>query len=1057
MRNPFVRGKAASLPSALPRNLKRTPVRRWISDMKVRLLPGVYNHEDPAIWSQMIESKRLVSTDLRKNFLKWFKLPVREAPTKHSHPDACLRRNVANAGMVAAIEALKLKPYNVSKSSSDRTKGNRHYYVPKDLKLPFADDVVEDNSCYMMVDVDYYVDLPQYLRTFRPVMIYTFVPPAIAGNHGEHRWWFDGDEVVHEVSGGASYKHRLWDHCHDSVEVVDRYGNLLVYEVVQIELPDDPLHRVILYAPQSATKGPYWHRLKIHGLERLVVRHGDAAILRVPSKGKYSIALSGTMASVELEDKYLLGAQLRYQEMRNPTIGELQRYLQTHVSDPDSSVPIIWSLLKTGFTIADVRRVPDVYVYQPGSKPISFVALEPHTSMEEGKEHGMVIGPPLVVEEAVVPRSAYANQVRTVRERVTKIANTAKPPALMAQLAREFILRTVPEEGAGFPVSYDEVFENQSRPSQVARTNLTFGTLGAQGDRVTVNAFQKKESYGEAKAARNISQVPTDHTLRLSCFTYAMKRVLKQHSWYGAANNPTQTIERLRDIAGRSKDGVVCKDYSRFDGTISKWLYLHIARASVERWVATEHRDEVLAMLDAENNATARTESGIKYSTGFSRLSGSPVTSDHNTIINAFISYAALRSKMSADAAWAALGIYCGDDAVDIAPIAKDIGRVSNMFGLKVKIAKHQYGQPVDYCGRWFVDIWNAVDSFADPIRTMRKLHISFSDQPLETARANRAAGYLVTDALTPIIGSYCRKMQMAPVVVDRMTKEEHLRYSNAWPQENAAGILDAFLAVTGLTLAEVETTEELITAAKTIDGVPPRLLSFPTEHEQGTLVGEEIIPRARVSMDILPSVTEEDGRNEATSSEATTTTTTTASVDNNTAPPEEQAGPSPATGNGPANTTDTGTQTGSRATRHRRRRHRPPRVLVNAERENIDCPNVTEVQPREIGDVHARQNGHRVQRLRRNVGDGGSSGYRRHVGDFGPQVVPRLQTRRSPRGRSNNNAACPQLLTSGLAVDEQHAVKATPDASIDVRNKYNGGRGGQRRFPPSRSPYGDH
>lgn len=1046
MPNPFNSGSKESLPTNLPPQYHRGWFKRLVSHAKQKFLPGIYDPLDTGRWSKFLQRKRHVVPDTRKKFLSKLQVPDRDPPVRHSHPIACLQRNAASAAIVKAVEAMGKRVYNVSKSSSDRVDGNRFYYVSKDLKLPYHRDTLDDDHCYVMVDVDYYVDLPEYLRTGRPIAMYTVVPPAIAGVSGEHKWWFEGNTFVHEVSGGARYQHRLWDHCNDVVTVVDKYGNLLVYEVLQVAIPGDDLHRIVYYAPQAVVKDPYWRRLDQHELRRLEVAFGDAHLLRVPAAGRYSVSLAGTSVSVEVEDRYLLAAQLRYKEMRNPTIGELQRYLQQHVKDPDVTVPIIWCLLKAGFEVAQVRRVPDTYLYEPGAKPKSYIALEKGTSLEDGKESGIVVGPPLVVEEAIVPREAVANQLRTVHDRVTAVANKVEPPREYDKLAQEFVRLCLPVANLGAPVSYDEVFENQNRPAQVARSNLTFGTLGAQGDNITVSAFQKKETYPSAKSARNISQVPTDHLLRLSCFTYAMKKDLKSHSWYGAASGPSEVLRKLRDIADMSPEGVVCKDYSKFDGTISQWLYRRVARACAARWCQEGHRAEFCALLDAEQQVKARTTDGVTYNTGSSRLSGSPVTSDHNTIINAFVSYAALRAKYSSRGAWARMGLYCGDDGVDVWDINPSIKDVSTKLGLSVKLAVHKRGSPVDYCGRYFVDPWTLTDSFADPIRTMRKLHISFSAEPLAIARSNRAAGYLATDSLTPIVGPYCRKMDQGLTDEGKMIKSERLRYSNAWPQENPGLILDAFCAVSGLSHATVEAVESAINRAVSIDAVPPRLLTFPVSHEPGYLVGEVIEPpQAIVSLTTV--------QNNGTSKSSATETATTTSVA--TDPTSKDAETDPAARADAAHQPHTNTAASGRPERKRRHRRRPQGVLGNAQREDPRSSNTRSapVQSGELRDVYARPNGRSVQRLRRPGGHNRGRRNRGHIRDICPQVVSGLQARQDAPGRDNHHATRPQLLPGGLASHVNPPGQAAVDASHDVCHQRGSGRGGFRRVPIRRPP----
>nr|WPR18204.1 MAG: RNA-dependent RNA polymerase [Skomarfal virus 5] len=1039
-----------------------------------------------------MDRKKVVIPDLRKTFLKQMRLPFSVEPPKHTHPISCQRRNTSNRGIVAAIKQMGMSPYMVSMSKTDKTQGNRFFYNQKDLNMHHKRDQVKRGTCYVMVDVDYYADINEYLRTGLPIAIYTVVPPALSGSTEEATWWFEGNTFVMEVNGGARYEHQLWDHSRDVVSVQDRYKNLIVYEVVSIDLPEDPLHRIVFYSPQSVSKYPYWKRLgEAEPIERLRVAYGDASYLRVKGKQQCCISIAGTTTSVTIAEAVLTAARLRYQNMKNPTMGELQRFLQSHVQDPAISVPVVWELLSSGFAVSTRQRIGNTYVYTPGEKPKSFVALEPVTECDDGTEHGRVLGPPLVEDgEAVVPRGAIANEMRTVEDRVLKCTNKVEPPKLYKTLAREFIERTIPVEGLGVPESYDVVFANQNRPLQRARTATALGTLGATGDTVDVRAFQKKETYPCAKAARNISQVPTDHTLRLSCYTYAMKLDLKKMPWYGAANTPDATIGRLRELA--TDESLVCKDYSKFDGTVSYWLYRNVARAACKRWVADQYRSEMLSMLDAEINCRAVTENGVKYSSGSSRLSGSPVTSDHNTLINAFTSYVALRNEHTPEKAWELMGLYCGDDGVDRPQVEKYMEKVAQTLGLTVKLLVHKRFSPVDYCGRYFVDPWTSNDSFADFWRTIRRAHISFSDQPIDIARVNRAAGYLVTDGKTPVISNYFRKMaaNLQPDE-EKMIKDEMMRYGNAWPQENAEDIRQAVCAVSGLDSDTLRKVEEEIDKAMTIDDVPPRLLWLQAEETPGFQSGEEVFPREEVQtecearvetahetvevprtievileettlveeptvmeaeMESSPQATvmeinlisndaetHTETENDNTSPEHTTTNVAQAQQE------EEQGDGEPS--NIP-NTTDTSTQTDRRPRRSRRHRNGPSGVLGNDQRKNGNDSNGLSVQSGEKSNVYAGSNGTGVQRLRR--GRGGGRGGRSGTNDWQCQseMVPRLQTRSYPPRRENDHAACAQRVTGRVAVSQQTADQTTPNAQVYVCNKCSQPRRRQRRVP---------
>jgi hypothetical protein len=94
-------------------------------------------------------------------------------------------------------------------------------------------------------------------------------------------------------------------------------------------------------------------------------------------------------------------------------------------------------------------------------------------------------------------------------------------------------------------------------------------------------------------------------------------------------------------------------------------------------------------------------------------------------------------------------------------------------------------GEPILFLGRYFVDPPTTDDSYADPLRTIGKLHASTNKSVTkEQAAANKALGYISTDRLTPIIGTWAaRVIQLTKIrTMKGGTGEEKYKCSNAWP-----------------------------------------------------------------------------------------------------------------------------------------------------------------------------------------------------------------------------------------------------------------------------------
>ncbi|KAI0981719.1 hypothetical protein GJ496_005106 [Pomphorhynchus laevis] len=76
-------------------------------------------------------------------------------------------------------------------------------------------------------------------------------------------------------------------------------------------------------------------------------------------------------------------------------------------------------------------------------------------------------------------------------------------------------------------------------------------------------------------------------------------------------------------------------------------------------------------------------------------------------------------------------------------------------LGLKAKYLEIASGMPCPFLGRYFIP----GASFADPMRVVQKLHITFVSADSELALADKAAGYFVTDSKTPIIGPWVERV----------------------------------------------------------------------------------------------------------------------------------------------------------------------------------------------------------------------------------------------------------------------------------------------------------
>lgn len=263
---------------------------------------------------------------------------------------------------------------------------------------------------------------------------------------------------------------------------------------------------------------------------------------------------------------------------------------------------------------------------------------------------------------------------------------------------------------------------------------------------------------------------------------------------------PTEIADTMREFVADTTQ-VLETDYSRLDGTISEFLR-GVERGVYKRVYGQQYHVELERLLTDEYNARAYTATGTKYDPAFSRLSGSPLTTDGNTLICAFVLYAAARrqgliSPTSVDRLHQIPSLVYSDDGVTKKISKKTLELTAKQCGLTLKCKVVPKGRPVTFLARVFVDPWVTETSVQDPLRALGKLHLStVRHVDPQIVAVNRAKGYLATDSLTPLISNWCRHViNKHPEITDEIIKAKKIEgdlnwwtvnYANdAWPQHD--------------------------------------------------------------------------------------------------------------------------------------------------------------------------------------------------------------------------------------------------------------------------------
>jgi len=768
--------------------------------------------------------------ELRQNLLKSLAHIVAiPQPARHSHREAAELRTSVTAAVSQSVLAAGRRPYAISPRSREKHDGVRKYHHLLDLHEEHREDALLAHHIITLIDVDYYLNINDVLRHGLPVIIYTFRPQHAAGivPNGSFTTGTD-NKITLSVDGGARYVHELWDYDGSCVAVENRnefgYEEVHVFNIEFLQCESDVNRRVVLFTP-SVTLPKCVYMMLSHIRDsfpteitnpikrvKMAYKTVAATTYKILDTHMVSLASFDSPNDVSIDLRTLSAIKTKMKVSTANYVSSVERMLSNY-SNKAELAPIIFAYL-----MDDSQLLPMVAKSSPcklgPANDRTYQSPGPLVTEDALKAYAVRIAPDVVTDPAVFPGDTYNNDHHGVEQRVTRMLNDRVPPRDYEKYAAEFLRKLVPKElvGRGRPLNIDEVLLKQQKPRQIINNVREMNELGEVP--FMVRAFGKKEAYPAPKPQRNISTVPRGHCLELSAYTYAFKsNILETHHWYGPGQNPQELLDAVNKIAG-SEPYLVTKDYSKFDGTISEWLYVNVAKAAMTRYFSFVEVPKLVKLLDSETLAKGVTKNGVSYDTGFSRLSGSPVTTDHNTIINAFVSYAALRASQDPERAWSKLGLYYGDDGIDRCLSTEDLIQAGDDLGLTTKAQAHPQHEPVPFLGRYLVDPWASQDSFQDPWRTIPKINFSLNSDPkLSNAQkaSNRATAYLATDALTPIVGPWCRTIQRiyGEANVDTMSIDETTHMTKAWPQVDKEAIHRAFLQVSAIGEDECNTFEK--------------------------------------------------------------------------------------------------------------------------------------------------------------------------------------------------------------------------------------------------------
>lgn len=795
----------------------------------VSSIPGIGRLVPISWWSRWIE-KCITRSSIEWRVLLDHSLvdvPILRPSKNHTHGNSASYRTSFNIALKRLARTMGHIPYQVSGAKADHgdSDGCRYFYGLKDLKIQFKDQEVGKVHVILMTDVDYHLNINDYLRYGRPIIMYTFVPKVPGRVTDEYSYCIRDNRVYYSVSGGAAYDHELWDYSGDTVSVIDDEGYLVVFDICQREIDGDEDHRIIGLFPTCKVPFPLWINFKIkEGFERKRFTYNGYNIIR--NSDVVSLSKNGSMTSYSIDESVYMALRTRL-ERKDKTvlaIGDVERHLaRLKIENPQLAAAQVLECVER-LSTDELLLLPN----NPKTTSIStcYQTLTPLVN-EQGKECAVVLTSPLVVNPAVFPMKSYNNDVATIRGRVDQVRNSIWPDRWYETVANEFINRLVPAElaGTGCPLSIGEVGELQSRPMQQARTRLAEHRLGVECEN-NLKAFIKSEGYSNFTDPRNITTMSAELTVMLSCFTYAFKQdVLKNKWWYAPGQDPQSMLNNLATIC---RNGSIVSDFSRLDGSVSAFLQLKVVFPAYMKWCNDSVKVEFKKHFDSVFKKAAVTSNGYRYDPGYGTRSGSPLTTDGNTIILAYVCYCTLvKTGLKPDEAWNGLGLYCGDDAVNSNHhrFPECFKTVCHDLGLTVEVKEIEPGFSVPFLGRVFVDPTTSNDSIQDPRRTLPKIHLAAKRETfsVEQMAYNKAAGYYVTDKLTPIISIWCEKVMTFSGVatVHKLSPEDAWRINSAWPQEDSVAIRELFKEIMEIDESVLSSWESELRATQHLGDFP--------------------------------------------------------------------------------------------------------------------------------------------------------------------------------------------------------------------------------------------
>jgi hypothetical protein len=708
-------------------------------------------------------------------------MPVDITPFKqpgHSHPASANLRSTASLVACRFATVTGTNAYFYQRSRADERNGragSRTHYWSRDLEVGSQEFNPPANPLIVMIDVEYYIDMPYFLaHNFHPVLVYTLQPEQAAREGKDYRFTFNTDQTVtYTVSGGESFTHMVWNYTTDSLTATAYFLGLPyrqnTYMVEHKKMGPD--RQMVLLAPLTShdwkTAWLYAITLQYKPLNRLLPCFDGFARLDVvsPDGCMRSTARCGdyACATIPVATDNAIASVARTNTMAL-TMPQVWSFISS--SDDKECTKEPATVLTEFHRKLAGDKPPVMFAPQQG---ITRYQFEPKSFDPEAHSPMSSFMQPLMLG-TYVPDRTPANDRVGVNQRLTSIKSSVEMTPFLVHTMDEFVEQFLPRAHFMHPTDDEELYARQARPPQ--RHILETAAPMPFGQRI-LKVFAKAEPYPEPKPERLISTINGVDKASYSKYIYPFSDYLKSMPWYAFGHTPREIAERVAQLCTHASL-IVLTDLSKFDGRLSKVLRV-LEQIVLLRAYHPQHHQEILDLHRSQFNLPAVTSFGVRYQSGTARASGSPETAAFNSLANAFMAFLCLRRTrvrgafLAPSEAWAALGLYGGDDGLT-PDVDMDVYTTScQMVGQQLTAATIVRGSPgIKFLAREFSpQVWfGSPQSMCDLPRQIPKFHtttlmpesITPTQKLIEKGRA-----FYLTDKNTPIMGPLtCRIILLA-------------------------------------------------------------------------------------------------------------------------------------------------------------------------------------------------------------------------------------------------------------------------------------------------------